>query len=98
MSRWRVEKMCNNCPFQKKGPGRRLALSLRRFGDIKAGLLRGDYFMCHKTTTSDDDLDETEEGGPGAGGLYCAGALDFQGRHGVSSQYARVCERLEVLK
>lgn len=86
---WRMLQKCENCPFHKTGPGYALRKSLRpgRFESIKRGLLRGQLFECHKTT---DD-----EGNAGTG-LLCAGAYEFMQKHEVSSQYIRICERLEA--
>ena len=87
MFKWRVEKMCENCPFMKDGEGLALRHSLRgeRWVNILIGLLRGGHFDCHKTT---------HETGNGTD-LYCAGALDFQAEHGVESDYAKFCRRFE---
>ena len=87
MSEWRMSDMCTDCPFQKSGPGKRLADSLRpgRMGSIKRGLLRGENFECHKTTS---------ETGNGTN-LLCAGAIAYQESMGVSSQYVRICQRLD---
>jgi len=79
--------MCADCPFAKKGPGAHLRRTLRpaRWREITSGLLRGEYFMCHKTT------DETGDGSK----KLCAGAIEWQAARGVSSNYQRVCERLD---
>lgn len=90
MSEWRMAEMCVDCPFQKSGPGKRLADSLRpgRMGSIRRGLLRGENFECHKTTT---------ETGNGTS-LLCAGAIEYQEKMGVSSQYVRICQRLDGMR
>lgn len=84
---WRMEVPCVNCPFNKTGPGAHLAKSLRpgRLRAIKAGLLRGDAFMCHKTT------DETGDGS----NLMCAGALEWQNGRGQSSNLQRAMEAID---
>ena len=88
--KWRMLKPCADCPFNRTGPGARLARSLRpgRMQGIKEDLLNGAIFNCHKTT------DETGNGT----NLFCAGALRFQNRHGVVSQHQQVCERLSRLR
>ena len=87
MSGWRMPTACVDCPFNATGPGRRLRDALRpgRYRSILAGLRRGEHFLCHKTTR------ETGDGS----NKVCAGALAYQERLGVSSQYVRMCERLE---
>lgn len=84
---WRMPTMCDSCPFAKSGKGRALAKTLRpgRLAEIKRGLRGGERFLCHKTT------DETGDGSK----LVCAGALEYQEKQGVSSNYQRVMERLE---
>ncbi len=84
---WRMKAKCDNCPFSKDGKGAHLRKSLRpgRMVEIRRGLLMGDVFNCHKTT---------EETGDGSE-LMCAGALEFQEQHGVSSNLQRVMERIE---
>ena len=82
-SMWRVAHLCESCPFARRGKGLRLARSLRRgrMAEIKRGLLAGEVFPCHQTVEYDDD------GEPVLGtGLVCAGALAFQGTHGVSAK------------
>jgi len=87
MRQWRVKRMCVDCPFQTKGPGLHLRRSLRpgRWRSILYGLMRQEYFTCHETT---------EETGNGSN-LVCAGSIEWQDKRGVSSQYVRICERLE---
>lgn len=84
---WRMPGMCANCPFATSGPGLALRKTLRRWPAILADLRRGAYFVCHKTAP------ETGDGSR----LVCAGSLDWQESRGISSNYARVCERLERL-
>jgi len=86
------------CPFQSSGPGLALRQGLRpgRFARIKLELRAGSIFHCHKTTTTDDDDDEGETyAGPGS--KLCAGALAYQDKLGVSSNYVRVAERLDAM-
>jgi len=84
---WRTAKKCADCPFASSGAGLHLRRTLRRdrWREILASLRRGESFHCHKTT------DETGDGS----NLVCAGSLDWQDSHGVSSQMARIAERLE---
>jgi len=87
---WRMAQPCGNCPFNRTGAGLRLRRSLRpgRWRSILAGIRRGEWFACHKTALDADD------GVPPPGARYCAGALAYEDRHGVSSNYRRICERL----
>lgn len=86
---WRMESPCANCPFNETGPGRELRDTLRpgRFAGILADLRRGSIFPCHKTTV---------DGGAKRGQeLLCAGAIEWQEENGCTSNYQRVCERLD---
>lgn len=73
-----------------KGAGLQLRKSLRpgRWMEILRGLRNGDHFKCHKTT---------EETGNGTE-LVCAGSLEWQAKHGHSSQFARIAERLDYFR
>lgn len=95
---WRMKEKCENCPFHETGPGRHLRDSLQpgRFEGIVFGLMRGDHFFCHKTTTGEED-DDGKYIAEGKEKL-CAGAIELQEQAGVTSQYAQVCERLELLR
>lgn len=86
-SKWRMPKMCLDCPWNTTPEGKHLRASLgrRRVNEIERGLLGGEHFICHKTS---------DEVGNGTN-LVCAGALEFQDEHGVSSNYVRVCENLD---
>ncbi len=81
---------CVDCPFNTDGPGARLRRTLAkgRMAEIKRGLRQGEHFICHKTS------DETGDGSK----LVCAGSLAYQDSVGASSNYARICERLDWLK
>src|SRR5207247_9900408 len=85
--RWRIEKMCDTCPFDSKGPGLFVRRTLRsgRWREIINRLKRDGHFLCHKTTH------ETGNGSE----LVCAGALQWQEKRRYPSQYARICERIE---
>ena len=82
--------MCRNCPFHKTGPGKHLADSLApgRMESIKAGLLDGETFNCHKTTRETGDGTEK----------ICRGALQFQIDHGSVPQAVQIGERLAALQ
>jgi hypothetical protein len=81
---------CVDCPFARTGPGAHLRRTLQRgrWREILTGLLNEQHFMCHKTTP------ETGDGS----NRVCAGAIEWQDRRGVSSQYVRICERLDYFK
>ncbi len=86
-SQWRCEKPCADCPFSNDGAGLHLRKTLRagRWREILASLRRQEHFMCHKTTHQTGNGSE----------LLCAGALEWQNSRGISSNYQRVCERLD---
>ncbi len=92
---WRMPTPCQGCPFSDTEAGRRqlAALTAPRRAQIKRELLgkggrEPTHFLCHKTT---------RECGNGTN-LVCAGALAFQEKHGVSSNYQRVCESIEYFE
>ena len=89
MARWKMATMCANCPFAAEGPGLRLRNSLakRRWAGILRALRSDLHFICHHT--SDATGDGTN--------LVCAGALEWQQKRGLASNYQRVCERLDTL-
>lgn len=88
-----MEAPCNNCPFNKSGPGLKLRRSLEpgRWREILDGLRNEATFHCHKTTGEDDEGEAVVT----AKSLLCAGALEWQAEHGISSNYQRVCEALD---
>jgi hypothetical protein len=94
MKAWRMVAPCDGCPFSnsKGGTAQRRALRPGRLAAIKRGLLRGETFYCHKTTTMGDEESATYV--PSGGEKLCAGALEWQNARGASSNYQRVCERL----
>lgn len=87
MNSWRMQSMCSDCPFQVKGHGLNLRRSLRsgRWREILSGLRSGRDFRCHKTTIDTGDGSE----------LLCAGAIEWMNKRGLSSNYQRICERLQ---
>ena len=96
--RWRQEKQCHNCPFANAGPGLALRKSLRkpRWREIISAILQGDVFWCHKTTY--DDQDDDDHYSPRGKELVCAGALAYQEKRGVSSNYQRLCEQISSVE
>jgi hypothetical protein len=53
------------------------------------------WFACHNTIESDDE-DEFETV-PNGKLKYCAGAIEFEDRQGLSSNYRRMCKRLDAV-
>jgi hypothetical protein len=84
---WRMPEPCVDCPFNASGPGRHLRDTLRgeRWRGILRALRSDGHFICHKTG------DDTGDGSQ----LVCAGSIAWQEAHGLSSQYVRICERLD---
>lgn len=84
---WRMAEKCADCPFSNSGKGLYLRRTLRpgRWTGILDGLRDGNFFPCHKTTR------ETGDGS----NLVCAGAIDWQNKHGYSSAYVRIREWME---
>jgi hypothetical protein len=89
-----MSAQCANCPFATRGEGLRLRRSLMRgrWREILLGLRQGQVFYCHKTTEHDDDGEFV----PTTDAKVCAGAIDWQEAHGCTSNFQRVCERLET--
>lgn len=87
--RWKMEAPCTDCPFSDSEAGTRLRKSLAkgRMTEIKRALRADQHFTCHKTTA---------ETGNGTN-LVCAGALAWQDERGLSSNYVRVCERIDAM-
>lgn len=90
MSKWKMEKPCADCPFNRSGPGLHLRRTLARgrWAEILRALRSDGHFMCHKTTT---------ETGNGTN-LLCAGSIAWQDARRLPSQYRRICERLEYMR
>jgi|SRR5712691_9814845 len=85
---WRTKSKCEDCPFAKRGAGLHLRRTLRpgRWREILSDLAHQEHFYCHKTT------DETGDGSK----LVCAGSIEWQEQRGYSSQFVRICERLDA--
>jgi len=88
---WRVQRPCDECPFNASGKGLHLRKSLLRgrWQEILASLRMESWFPCHKTVE--------DTGGDGSD-LMCAGAIAWQNKRGLSSQLQRVCERMDAIK
>jgi hypothetical protein len=71
-----MNKMCDNCPFGHSPEQRHMRDSLMpgRFNEICQSVFLGFSFICHKTTTHDDD----GEYRPGQKDRECAGAIAFR--------------------
>lgn len=95
MRQWKLEKMCDNCPFSEEGPGLQLRLSLhkKRWQEILDGLLQGQHFFCHKTT-HDYEEDYEAKGGE----KICAGARQWQKERGIVSDAEQIMSRIEAMK
>lgn len=89
-TRWKMEKPCADCPFSDSEAGKALRASLRagRVREIERALRSDQHFICHKTT------DDTGNGTR----LVCAGSLAWQEERGLSSNYQRMCERLDDMR
>lgn len=87
--KWKMETMCEDCPFARYGPGRYLRATLApgRWRSILRSL-KHSCFPCHKTTP---------ETGNGTN-LICAGAYAHQVRYKLWPQYRQVMERLAQMK
>jgi hypothetical protein len=90
MKRWRMAAPCADCPFSSSRAGvfLRKTLRLGRMREIETALRNDGHFVCHKTARTTGDGSE----------LVCAGAMAWQEKRGLSSQYVRICERLEAAR
>jgi len=86
---WKLESMCDNCPFATSGEGLHLRRSLGK-GRWKEILdsLHHSCFPCHKTST------ETGNGR----NIVCAGSYEYQVKHNLWPQYRQIMERLCEMK
>lgn len=87
---WRMRAPCVDCPFNKSGPGLKLRRSLRpgRMEEIERALRGDGHFICHKTTAQTGDGSRR----------ICAGSIAWREKRGFSSNYQRICERLDAAK
>lgn len=95
--KWRVAKPCNDCPFNKDGPGLAMRRSLRagRWRSILASLRGGHHFFCHKTYTGGDEDDEERDF---KRARICAGSIAWEDAHGIESQARQIFQRLDARK
>jgi hypothetical protein len=69
-------KMCDNCPFghSPEQAHMRKSLARGRFNEICQSVFQGFPFICHKTTTHDDDGEHQ----PTTKDRECAGSIQFK--------------------
>lgn len=95
---YKLSKMCANCPFMEDGAGLQLRLSLGkgRWTEIKLDLVKGGHFLCHKTTTMEED----EDGNYQSDGTekICAGARHYQQTLGIVSDCEQIMDRVLAMK
>ncbi len=77
---------CNACPFLTKF---KHAFTMKRL----LAFTRGE-FHCHKTGTTEEDGEGSEDFVATEDSLHCAGALIFLEKRNQSHQLMRICERL----
>lgn len=96
--KYKLDRMCDNCPFADEGPGLQLRLSLgrKRWETILSGLRRGEHFLCHKTTSGEED----GEGNYIRTGdeKICAGSRLYQADLGIVSDAEQIMERIALMK
>lgn len=92
---WRVPKKCGGCPFATSGKGLKIRHSLRpsRWRQILNTLRNDGIFPCHETVLYDDDGEAIA-----GSGKICAGSLEWQEKHGHSSNFVRICERIDFIR
>lgn len=73
----RMPAMCESCPFGHAPAQQHMRKSLAkgRFSEICQSVFQGFVFMCHKTTTHDD---ESSQWVPTEGDRECAGSIQFR--------------------
>ena len=98
--KYAMPKMCDNCPFAKRGKGAALRRSLARgrMDEIKRGLSRGGHFFCHKTTTASGFTEDDEAYFTRGQELVCAGAIAWQAKRGIVADAIQIVERLKAIK
>jgi hypothetical protein len=96
---YKLERMCDNCPFAENGAGLQLRRSLAsgRWREILRGLRKGEHFLCHKTTMNGK---EDEEGNytKGGGERICAGSRAYQAALGIVSDVEQIMERVKAMQ
>ena len=111
MKGWKLNRMCDNCPFSDEGAGLQLRLSLssKRWQDILDGLSDGQHFLCHKTTNEytdtdynevesvdDEPISREEEARRYPNGKICAGARAWQKERDIVSDAEQIMTRIEA--
>lgn len=100
-AKWRMKEPCDDCPFGQTEAGQAMQELLReyRWDSITASLLKGEHFLCHKTT-QDEGWNEDDDGhekyeivGPE---LICTGSIEWQARRGIKADLVQVMERMEI--
>ena len=87
---WRVIEQCSNCPF--KDNGKSIHLDKGRMDEIKADLLAGENFVCHKTLYGlDVNMKLTDESQTPK---MCAGAYRFLKKLGKPNQIMQLAQRM----
>lgn len=85
---WRdaMKEMCADCPFGRTPKQMHMRRSLRagRFDEICQSVFQGYAFICHKTTTHDDE----GEWEPTAKDRECLGSIEFRER-AIASRESR---------
>ena len=85
---WKQPRMCDSCPFADVGDGAALreSLGVKRWKSIVESLLGGAPFWCHETSKATQQR---------VTNLYCAGALAFQQRNKIETDYMKMCRGFE---
>ncbi len=90
VKRFVIAQPCPKCPFRLDVLGGGHFIHPRRAADIAEALRAGKSFVCHETTSCDDDGDRVTA----AGSLHCAGAAIVLEREGLQNQLMQVASRL----
>lgn len=71
-----MKKMCENCPFGHSAEQTHMRKSLMpgRFDEICQSVFQGHSFICHKTTSHDEE----GEWSPSDKDKECAGSIQFR--------------------
>lgn len=95
---YKLDGMCDNCPFAEEGAGLQLRLSLGRgrWQQITDDMKRGKHFLCHKTTMKGEEDDEGKYIS-GGGEKICGGSREYQRQLGIVSDTEQIMERLAAM-
>ena len=101
--KYKMEALCDNCPFMEEGAGLQLRLSLgkARWNGIKSDLVKGLHFLCHKTTNDGEWVEDgngEEQYVKGGGEKICAGSRFYQQKLGIVSDAEQIMERVLSMK